>query len=249
VAHELLGDPNLRPRTRRLYDGVLLPFLETFGSEDVLTLGPTQIECYLAGLSHLGFRTHNLHQAIIHRLFSFALGRRYIQVNPVSHLPRRKADPARGEHTRDEAVRYLTTKHVQTLFKAVEDNPRLAALIALLYDSGARISEVLALSLKAIDFETSQFQVIGKGNKKRRCFFGSRAYGLLKKYIDSGRHHPHEALFTERGAYRNEIRPISYHTAYRELRVAIHPYASLKGLRFHDLRHTFATERAREGRL
>ncbi|MBD2115163.1 tyrosine-type recombinase/integrase [Nodosilinea sp. FACHB-141] len=38
--------------------------------------------------------------------------------------------------------------------------------------------------------------------------------------------------------------PLSYAIAHRDLREAIDQYKSLKGTRFHDLRHTFVTERA-----
>jgi integrase/recombinase XerD len=244
IASELLSDPNLHRRTKTLYEGTLLTFLDEWGSSEISSITREDIEGHLNKLTHLSFRTHNLHQAIIHRLFSFAVERKYIEANPASHLRRRKPDPARGEHSSDEAVRHLTNKEVQLLFKASEPNPRLTALVTLLYESGARISEVLALHLTAIDFEAGQFQVVGKGNKKRWCFFGARGSEALKRYINSERHHPHDALFTERGAYRNEIHPLSYQSAHRELRVVINRYASLKGLRFHDLRHTFATERA-----
>jgi integrase/recombinase XerD len=141
-------------------------------------------------------------------------------------------------------VRYLTRKQLEILFKAAEPSPRLAALIALLYESGARISEVLSLPLSALDLQACQFQVIGKGNKKRWCFFGHRAAQALRRYIDGGRHHPHHALFTERHAFSNALRPLSYQMAYRDLREAKDGYSTLNGVRFHDLRHTFATERA-----
>jgi integrase/recombinase XerD len=244
VATELLTDPSLNHRTKKLYEGTLLPFLERHGRSELPDVSRQTIETYLNSQTHLNFRTHNLHQAVIHRLFSFAVERGYIQANPLTGIRRRKPDPAKGEYGSDEAVRHLSRKQVEIFFRAVSPNPRLTALISLLYESGVRISEVLALKLKSFDFEAAQFQVIGKGNKKRWCFFGERSSQAMKRYLDGGRHHPHHALFTERGAYLNDIRPLSYQTAHRDLQEAIRPYASLKGVRFHDLRHTFATERA-----
>ena len=66
----------------------------------------------------------------------------------------------------------------------------------------------------------------------------------MKDYIDHDRQSPSPALFTERLTRSCQVRSLSYATAYRDLREAIDEYKSLKGTRFHDLRHTFATERA-----
>ena len=60
----------------------------------------------------------------------------------------------------------------------------------------------------------------------------------------SRRQSPCPELFTERLTRSCQVRPLSYATAYRGLREAIAQCNSLKGTRFHDLRHTFATERA-----
>jgi integrase/recombinase XerD len=245
IATALINDPSLSPRTRRLYEGILLPFVERVGNRLVGTVRRNDIEQYLASLTHLSVRTHHLHQTIIHRLFSYAVEKGHTEVNPAAHLKRRKPDARKGEHGSDERVRHLTKKQLQVLFKATERNRRLNALLSLLHESGARIAEVLALRVADIDFSARQFSVVGKGNKRRWCFFGARTEVALRTYLKGERHHPHTSLFTERGAYRNDVRPLSYDTAYRDLRRAIGEYASLQGIRFHDLRHTFATERAR----
>jgi integrase/recombinase XerD len=160
------------------------------------------------------------------------------------HLRRSKPNGAKGEHATDEPVRHLGKGQVTALLRAAAGNPRLLALVSLLYESGARIAEALALDLAGVDLAARQFQVVGKGNKLRWCFFGDSAEATLRAYLDGGRHHPHRSLFTERGAYRNDIRPLSYPLAYRDLREAVKGHTALQGVRFHDLRHTFATERA-----
>jgi integrase/recombinase XerD len=241
---ELLDDPQLAPRTKILYEQILARFLATVGGTWVEQVTRQQVEAYLEGLGHLSFRTHHLHQTVIHRLFRFAQERQYIDTNPATFIKRRKPDPAKGEHRSDEAIKYLTRAQVQTLMRVSDTNPRLHAILWLLYESGARIAEVLALRLNSIDLDQGQFPVIGKGNKKRLCFFGERASKALRIYLDHHREAPHTALFTERGKRLNNVRPLSYASAYRDLREVIDEYKSLGSIRFHDLRHTFATERA-----
>lgn len=244
VARELLDSPDLSPRTKTLYEGILTRFVAQCGSTWVEHITREQVEIYLRDLSHLSVRTHHLHQAVIHRLFRFAMERELSEKNPVALIKRRKPDPKKGEHRSDEAVKYLTQAQLKTLMRAASTNSRLSALLWLLYESGARIAEILALKLKDVDLTERQFQVIGKGNKKRLCFYGERAASVLRDYIEHDRQSPSPALFTERLTRSCEVRPLSYATAYRDLREAIDEYKSLTGTRFHDLRHTFATERA-----
>ena len=244
LATSLLNDQSLSRRTKKLYEGILLPFVLDHGFRDVAAITRHDVENHLAGLSALSLRTHHLHQTVIHRLFAHAVEQNQIQVNPADHIRRRKPDPKKLEHTSDDPVRHLSQAHVKLLFKAAFSNPRLHALVSLLYESGARISEVLATNLSDVDLALCQFPVIGKGNKRRWCFFGGMTTQALSTYKNGNRHHPHDALFTERGAYRNDIRRLSYASAYRDLQEATVRYVPLKGVRFHDLRHTFATERA-----
>ncbi|MBE9156010.1 tyrosine-type recombinase/integrase [Nodosilinea sp. LEGE 06152] len=244
VARELLDSPDLCPRTRKLYEGILAGLVAQCGSIWIGQVTREQVETYLKSLTRLGVRTHHLHQTVIHRLFSFAIERDFSEKNPVMLINRRKPDPTKGEHRSDEAVKYLTQAQLKTLIRAASTNPRLSALLWILYESGARIAEILALKLKDVDLAERQFDVIGKGNKKRLCFYGKRAASALKGYIERDRHSPSPALFTERLTRSCQVRPLSYATAYRDLREAIDQYESLKGTRFHDLRHTFATERA-----
>lgn len=244
VARELLDSPDLSPRTRTLYEGILTGFVAQCGSTGIDQVTRKQIEEYLGSLNYLSVRTHHLHQTVIHRLFCFAMEQAFSERNPVALIKRRKPDPAKGEHRSDEAVKYLTQAQLKTLMRAASTNPRLNALLWILYESGARIAEILALKLKDVDLTERQFQVIGKGNKKRLCFFGERATSALNAYIERDRQSPSPALFTERLTRLCQVRPLSYAAAYRDLREAIDQYKSLQGTRFHDLRHTFATERA-----
>lgn len=245
VARELLDSPHLAPRTKVLYGQILGCFLAEAGNTLIDGITREDVEAYLTGLNHLSVRTHHLHQTVIARMFHFAVERGYIDTSPAAFIKRRRSDATRGEHRSDEAVRYLTPAQVRTLMRVSDTNPRLHALLWLLYESGARIAEVLTLNTGSIDLNRCQFPVVGKGNKKRQCFFGERAAGALREYLTHHREAPHTALFTERGKRFNDVRPLSYATAWRDLREVTEGYRSLHGIRFHDLRHTFATERAR----
>jgi integrase/recombinase XerD len=115
--------------------------------------------------------------------------------------------------------------------------------VHILHRSGARISEVLALDLENVDRTNRKFQVVGKGNKCRWCFYSQDAEQALEKYVRYYRDPDHLALFTAKQRFSGKITRLSYHTAYKHWVRLVQPIPELQGIRLHDLRHTFATER------
>ena len=65
----------------------------------------------------------------------------------------------------------------------------------------------------------------------------------INEYIKYERHHPGDALFTAQQPVTKVVSRISYRTVHEYWRELISIYPELVGVRIHDLRHTFATER------
>lgn len=63
--------------------------------------------------------------------------------------------------------------------------PRDQLIIKLLYDTGARVSELLNIKLKDIDLDTNEVFLIGKGRKPRSVYFQNSTAQLLKDYLYS----------------------------------------------------------------
>lgn len=112
------------------------------------------------------------------------------------------------------------------LYKAVRADLRLHTIVVLLHRIGARISELLALNLADVDLLHRRFQVVGKGNKQRWCFYSQ-----------------HDALFTAQQQFTERVSRLSYRTVHQHWKAAIKDIRQLIAARIHDLRHTFATER------
>jgi integrase/recombinase XerD len=70
---------------------------------------------------------------------------------------------------------------MRLVYQLARRDLRMNALIHLLHRTGARISELLALNVEEVDLEQRRFQVIGKGNKKRWCFYCSDAAEALEQ--------------------------------------------------------------------
>ena len=243
IATRFLQRPGLANGTLKAYESTLMPLLAQYGSWPIHLVDRPEVVEYLQGLTHLAYTTRRKHQATVQALFNFALEQGDLQINPIARLRQPKPDAQQGEHTSDEVIRYLTEPQLRCLYQAVTPDPRMHAIVSVLHRSGARISEVLQLNLDDIDFEDQRFQVLGKGNKQRWCFFSHDTATVLSDYIRDGRHPGSKALFTAQQPISLDPSRISYRRVHQCWQSLIAPYPELTGARLHDLRHTFATER------
>ena len=243
VTTEFLDRPDLASSTVRSYELALLPLLKDYGSWPIELVDRACLEAYLNGLTHLAYTTHRRHQTTVQALFNFAVERDYIRSNPIARLKHRRPDASKGEHASDQPIRYLSPDQLTLLYQAISKDRRIDLLVRLLHRTGARISEVLALDLDDLDMENQRFQVIGKGNKQRWCFYSQDVIPVLESYLKHYRHPSHSALFTAQQRFSKQISRLSYHTAYEQWKALTKPYQELEAARIHDLRHTFATER------
>lgn len=114
---------------------------------------------------------------------------------------------------------------------------RQRAFVEVMYASGCRLSEVSALNIDDINFQSMSFTVFGKGSKEREVFLSFKAKHHLEKYLKS-RNDEETALFiTERKPYRR----LSNRGIQREIKIIAKQSDVTKNVSPHVLRHTFAT--------
>ncbi len=126
--------------------------------------------------------------------------------------------------------RVLTAEEETRLLK--HSTPELQDLILLALDTGMRLGEIVSLTPADVDLAHREARLRHtKNGKERRLPLTARAVGIL---TDRGRALAAAApYFPPRPGQRPWRLKSAWQDAVRE--------AGLKGLRFHDLRHTFAT--------
>jgi integrase/recombinase XerD len=145
----------------------------------------------------------------------------------------------------------LSEAQVTSLLDAVAGNGPLErrdrALLELLYATGARISEVVGLSVGDIDFDESLVRLFGKGSKERIVPYGSAAGAALDDWFSpSGR----AQLVPDRWRRRDDAEAVFLNQRGGRLSrqgawLVIHKYGDRAGIRDplspHVLRHSCAT--------
>lgn len=145
----------------------------------------------------------------------------------------------------------LTHAQVKKLLRAVPnaspETYRDRAMLELLYTSGIRVGELMALDVADIDFSNATMIVTGKGNKQRVVPIGKSALRHLESYLVAVRsfllRDPKEqALFLVHGGNRikrhNIARRLTHYAKLARLEVNVTP---------HTFRRSCTTELIRSG--
>ena len=178
---------------------------------------------------------HNIN--VLSSFFTFLQKRCGLEHNPMVHLHSPKVRNALPRVLSLREVEQLSTgcASVDNSFVAVRDR----AIVALLFSSGLRVSELVSLNLYDVDFEMREVRVIGKGNKERVVPVGSVALQALRQYLQM---RPmvkpvDNALFVGNRGKRLTTRLVQSHikaaAEKEELGGRVTP---------HKLRHAFATQ-------
>lgn len=117
---------------------------------------------------------------------------------------------------------------------------RAWACVELLYATGARVGELVALDLRDIDLESRSLRVIGKGDRERVVPFGVPASDALRSWLDDGR----PAVSRGSAASAVFLGQRGQRWGQRQVRDAVHRLAALAAVDDvapHDLRHSAAT--------
>lgn len=156
-----------------------------------------------------------------------------ILVNPIENLETHKP--------KNKIFKYLTLEQSFKLLDSLDTSnfPRDYCIITLFLNCGMRLSELVGLNIKDVNFLENTMLIRGKGGKERIIFLNNACVDTLQEYLQS-REQPSnepEAIFLSSHKKRISARRIEQivDKAFQQ--------AGLDGLGFsvHKLRHTSAT--------
>lgn len=241
---QLLYQRNLSPNTINSYMRDLETFNQFLESES-LTFKSFEYRDARNFLHQLYQR--NLKKSTIARnistlrtFYQFLISRDHVTTNPFDNLPLPKQE------------KYLPTffyeNEIEQLFASINQDSKMyvrdLAILELLYGTGMRASELLAMRKQSIDFDTQVIRVLGKGQKERVIPFNDRAKVALADYLElyDKKIPPDSSIWLN---YRGDA------LTDRGLRYVLNQLVNKSALNFHmhphKLRHTFATHMLNNG--
>lgn len=131
--------------------------------------------------------TRNLRLTVIHSFFRYAQSespQSLYHYQQVLAIPVKKKCQAIVEHLSPDGIKTLLEQPDKSTAKGRRD----IALISLMYDSGARVQEIIDLTVK--DFTAGSNPILlltGKGNKVRRVPIMKNTAFILEKYISENK--------------------------------------------------------------
>jgi site-specific recombinase XerD len=194
----LIGERGASPNTIRSYSetfGLLLNFMDEHEhiKADNLRLEHLSRSIVLDFLDWLqknrgsGNTTRNQRLAAIRSFFS------YMQYEDVKHLARwQEILSIKVKKDEKRSVNYLSIEGIKLLLEQIPTNTskgrRDLALISLLYDSGARVQELIDLTPTSLRIEKPYcITLFGKGRKKRIVPLQEEQIRLLQSYMEENR--------------------------------------------------------------
>jgi integrase/recombinase XerD len=206
--------------------------------------GEPELNAYFAE-QHAGTRatTANRRLAVLRRFYRWAVRDGLVAQDPTVRLKGAKVPP-RFPKTLSEA-------QVESLLAAPDVQTPLGlrdrAMLELLYATGLRVSELVAMTMLNVSLQEGLVRVIGKGSKERIVPLGEEARRWIERYLAEGRPamldgRVADALFvTQRGG--GMTRQMFW--------VLVKRYAVRAGIEAplspHGLRHAFATHLLNHG--
>lgn len=147
-------------------------------------------------------------------------------------------------------VSFLNNDELQRLFATIKTDSiiglRDRAIVALLYSSGLRVSELTSLNRTHINLKRQEFTIRGKGQKDRVVFIDKTASRLIDDYMQA-RTDNSEPLFIRYGGQQEVTQSGNFgRLTPRSVQRLVAHYAKLAGITKHvsphTLRHSFATD-------
>lgn len=203
-----------------------------FGNHELSRISPEMIEEYKAERLATGIKKCSVNREVscLRKIFNVAIDWAYAADNPV----RKVKLYSEKENIRE---RILAEDEEERLLSVSYQHLKPMLIVAL--NSGMRKSEVFNLKWQNVNFETRQISIKeSKGGRERKIPINSTLSSLL--HALKSRNGQSEYVFTnpKTGKPFTDVKK-SFDTACTN--------ADIDDLRFHDLRHTFATRLVRRG--
>ena len=192
-------------------------------------------------------RTLHNHVSGLRTFFRFWMQRGKVSRNPFAGVALPKLEQNLPKFLTESQMKALLggpQKLLQSATLAAASAWRDQLALELLYGGGLRVSELVALDYRAMDFSNGSARVVGKGRKERICPLGRTAVAVARKFRDE---------FAQRTGPADPVVVSDRHKrlTVRAVQLLVKKYLALADLPMdlspHKLRHSYATHLLNSG--
>lgn len=217
-------------------------FLEqTYQLKDISEVNHMLIRSWIVQMMEQKISPRSINRKIttLKTFYKFLLRQGLVTENPMLKIQAPKTSKRLPVFVEKEKMDQLLD-HIS--FEDDEEGRRNKLIIELFYATGMRLSELINLKLKDIDFHASQLKVLGKRNKERIIPFGNELKNKIRSYQELRNTGNNEyLLLTVSGKKMYEKLVYNIVKQYLSLVTTIDKKSP------HVLRHTFATHMLNNG--
>jgi integrase/recombinase XerC len=217
-------------------------FMSTqFEITQVSDVGSIHIRSWISELMLQEISERSIHRKLsaLNAWFRFLMKRKEIQINPAKGVTKPKR-PSRLPETLQEQQGIDLYRLNDTDSEEEKVN---ALMIQLFYETGIRLSEMMGLKQRDIDFGMGQIKVLGKRNKVRYVPVNDEMIQKLKQHMTLCK-----STGSDDALFQNEKgQALSRSSLYRRVRSSLSLVTTQKKKSPHVLRHSFATHMLNNG--
>lgn len=238
----LVVEKGLAAKSVSAYAGDLTSFLSFLQTQEIDTLESADTAAilkYVIDLRRMGRgpRTRSRHLIAIRGFFQYLTQTGMIKANPANLIDLPKSGLKLPDVLNVEEVERL----IETPDRATLKGSRDAAMLEVLYAAGLRVSELVNLSVTAVNLEGGFVRVLGKGSKERIVPLGRRAIACLDDYLKMSRPSLLNKLQSRYVFVARAGRPMTRQGFWKLLKKYALEAGIKKRITPHSLRHSFAS--------
>ncbi len=243
-------EQNRSQKTIENYDHYLTRLIDFAGPElKVGGITPELVRKWRLWLNRLGTNVSDELQKTTQNYHLIAL-RGFLKFCAKRDMPALSPDKIELARTVRKQVTFLNEDELERVF-AQPDLSKLSglrdrAMLELLFSSGLRVSELVALDRDHINLKRREFMVRGKGQKDRPIFISAEAAKWLDHYLQKRDDNTRPLFVRFAGRKTVNLSGNYYRLTARSIQRLVAKYALLAGITKHvsphTLRHSFATD-------
>jgi integrase/recombinase XerD len=211
--------------------------------KDLLSLERDDVKDFIKHLHESGLEAKSIGRTLVtvRNLYKFLLLDGFLKRDPSENIETPKSWQS--------LPKFLIREEVESLLESPDTSTstglRDKAMLEVLYATGVRVSELVALKMKDLNLDLGLLTTLGKGSKERTIPMGKSAIEWVKKYLPVR----HQILGNKTSPYlfiNPKCNPIS-RQGFWKIIVDYGEKAKIGHITPHLLRHSFATHLLENG--